>query len=114
VTWRSRARPIIAEVLRKHAGSDEKVRRKALRDAYPFGPRQFWPYKVWLDEIGRQRGTRKPDKRSGVTGQRARSDEELRERIREIEEHNRIHPIECDLDEDCSCEGERNADDDAM
>jgi len=33
---------------------DEKKIREALWDAYPFGERKYWPYKVWLDEIKRQ------------------------------------------------------------
>jgi hypothetical protein len=42
--------------------------RKALTDSYPFGPRQYHPYKVWLDEIKIQR-----DKRQ--FGQRVHRDE---------------------------------------
>jgi hypothetical protein len=57
MSWRDRARPIIAEVLRATAGQDEAAVRQALRDAYPFGARELHPYKVWLDEIKRQRGT---------------------------------------------------------
>jgi hypothetical protein len=57
VSWRDRARPIVAEVLRATSGQDEAAIRKALRDAYPFGQREHHPYKIWLDEIRRQRGT---------------------------------------------------------
>lgn len=53
-TWRDKARPIIAEVLLEHAGEDEKEIRSALRDAYPWFERKYWPYKVWCDEIRRQ------------------------------------------------------------
>lgn len=55
-TWRQIAAPIIAEVLRQTKGWDEPDIRRALREAYPFGMRKYWPYKVWLDEIRRQRG----------------------------------------------------------
>lgn len=55
-SWRDVARPIIAEVLRSTAGQDEKAIAKALRDAYPFGERRHHPYKIWRDEIWRQRG----------------------------------------------------------
>lgn len=55
-TWRERARPIIARVLRETKGHDEKAIKKALRDAYPWGDRKMHPYKTWLDEIRRQRG----------------------------------------------------------
>lgn len=55
-TWRDKARPIIARVLRETAGQDEKAIKRALRDAYPFGPRQYHPYKIWCDEVQAQRG----------------------------------------------------------
>ena len=58
-TWREDARPIIAEVLKEANGKDEKEIRKALREAYPFGARKWWPYKVWLDEIKVQRKLKK-------------------------------------------------------
>lgn len=62
--WRDACAPIIEDVLaRTLAGTPE--RRKALRDAYPFGERAMWPYKVWLDEIARQTG-RKPRYPQGV------------------------------------------------
>ena len=57
-TWRDIARPIIREVLAKKL--EPKEERKALREAYPFGIREHWPYKVWLDEIQRQRGIKPP------------------------------------------------------
>jgi len=43
-TWRDRARPIIQRVLKNTAGQPENVIRAALRDAYPFGPREYYPY----------------------------------------------------------------------
>lgn len=55
-SWRERAAPIVAQTLRATAGRPEAEVRAALRAAYPFGPREDWPYKVWLDEIRRQRG----------------------------------------------------------
>lgn len=57
-TWRDRARPIIAAVLSDLQGEPERVIRKALREAYPFGPRQYHPYKIWCDEIKIQMGTK--------------------------------------------------------
>lgn len=59
-SWRDKARPIIARVLQETTGRPEESIRKALHDAYPFGPRAHHPYKTWLDEIGRQRGARNP------------------------------------------------------
>ena len=54
-SWRDSARPVIAMVLAETDGQDDKAIRKALHDAYPFGVRAMHPYKIWLDEIKRQR-----------------------------------------------------------
>jgi hypothetical protein len=54
-SWRDLARPIIAEVLRNNEGKDESEIKKALKEAYPFGQREYHPYKIWLDEIKVQR-----------------------------------------------------------
>lgn len=54
-SWRDKAAPIIAQVLKETAGQDEKTIKKALREAYPFGERAMHPYKIWCDEIKRQR-----------------------------------------------------------
>ena len=54
MTWRDRVRPIIAAVIAEHG--EGPGLRKALREAYPFGLREYHPYKVWLDEIRVQRG----------------------------------------------------------
>ena len=56
--WRSRAAAVIASVIEEVGTEDEKALRKALREAYPFGPRKFHPYKIWLDEIKIQLGKR--------------------------------------------------------
>ncbi len=58
--WRRESAPIIAKVLEETRGKDEKEIKKALHDAYPFGERQYHPYKIWLDEIRRQRGLKWP------------------------------------------------------
>jgi hypothetical protein len=58
-SWRDIARPIIAEVLKDTSGENEKVIRKALKDAYPFGIRKYHPYKIWCDEIKVQTKKRK-------------------------------------------------------
>lgn len=58
-TWRDIAAPIIAKVLKETKGKDEKEIKKALFEAYPFGMREYHPYKVWLDEIKRQRGLKR-------------------------------------------------------
>lgn len=55
-SWRDKARPIVAQVLRDTEGKTEPEIKQALFDAYPFGQRHYTPYKIWLDEIRRQRG----------------------------------------------------------
>jgi hypothetical protein len=57
--WREKSRPIIARVIAENKGADEQQVHKALSDAYPFGERKYHPYKIWLDEIAVQMGTRK-------------------------------------------------------
>jgi hypothetical protein len=46
--------PIIARVLEENKGRTDKEIREALRLAYPFGQKLYYPYKIWLDEIRRQ------------------------------------------------------------
>ena len=58
--WRKTARAIIREVLEQTRGQPEKDVRRAIRQAYPFGERAMHPYKIWLDEVQRQLGTKKP------------------------------------------------------
>ena len=58
--WRKIARPIIAEIIKEYKIiGDDATLRKALREAYPFGERKYFPYKVWCDEIKKQLGTKK-------------------------------------------------------
>lgn len=54
MTWRAAAAPIIARVIREVGNDDPAALRRALREAYPWGQRSLWPYKVWRDEIRRQ------------------------------------------------------------
>ena len=56
-SWRDKAYPIIRAVIDREGRDDMKKLRKALRDAYPFGERKYYPYKVWCDEVKRQVGT---------------------------------------------------------
>jgi len=64
-SWRDIARPIVSDVLRKTEGN-EAARKKGLYDAYPFGVRQYHPYKIWLDEIKVQTKARKFGKKNNV------------------------------------------------
>ena len=51
--------PIIAHVISEVGTTDMKTLRSKLREAYPFGLRQSYPYKTWCDEINRQLVSRK-------------------------------------------------------
>jgi len=63
--WRQHAAPIIARVLEETKGKPDKEIRAALRAAYPFGPRQYHPYRIWCDEIRVQTGRRRAPKPDG-------------------------------------------------
>ena len=58
MTWRDEARPIIAAVIAEVGTSDLPRLRKALREAFPFGPRENHPYQIWCDEIRVQLGAK--------------------------------------------------------
>jgi adenine-specific DNA glycosylase len=51
MTWRDRAKPIISQVIATHRDEPILDIRRVLRDAYPFGPRKYHPYKVWCSEV---------------------------------------------------------------
>lgn len=52
-TWRSRAKDVIAEVVKANPGVGGRELRKLLREAYPFGERRYHPYKIWCDEVNK-------------------------------------------------------------
>lgn len=49
-TWRQFAQRVIIQVEREHEGKSLAELKRALRNAYPFGQRQYHPYKIWCDE----------------------------------------------------------------
>ena len=53
-TWREACAPIVFKIIQENKDKEYPEIRKALREAYPFGQKKYWPYKVWLDEINRQ------------------------------------------------------------
>jgi hypothetical protein len=55
MSWREHCAPIIAKVLADNADADDKTIRAALRDACPVARQAIRPYKIWCDEIQRQR-----------------------------------------------------------
>jgi hypothetical protein len=56
-SWRDKASPVIAEILARPSLTIFEQNAE-LSKAYPFGERKYHPYKIWLDEIRRQRGGR--------------------------------------------------------
>lgn len=66
-TWRDYYRPLIAAVLTANEGKSLNEKRQALRKAFPSGPRQYHPYKIWLDECRVQLGLKRPKvKQKGI------------------------------------------------
>lgn len=58
------ARPIIAKVIAEVGTTDRKRLRVAFREAYPWGPREYHPYKIWCNEICVQLGeVEKPERK---------------------------------------------------
>jgi hypothetical protein len=54
--WRQTARRKINQALRdpKCPPEDSPRERKAfINSQYPFGPREYYPYKVWMEELNR-------------------------------------------------------------
>lgn len=46
--WRIKAREVLATI---PTGLDKKATERLILKAYPFGDRQFHPYKIWLEEV---------------------------------------------------------------
>lgn len=52
--WRENSLRCIKEALAElPADADEKEKRKAISKKCPFGPRQYYPYKIWLEEVAK-------------------------------------------------------------
>lgn len=64
MSWRNECAPIIARIIAEHGREDLAETKRALNQAYPFGERAYWPYKVWLSEIHRQLGEPSRDKQT--------------------------------------------------
>ncbi len=54
MSWRNSAANVICECIKANPDADEATLRKIISAAYPFGPRMYHPYKIWLDEVKRQ------------------------------------------------------------
>lgn len=61
--WRQRAAAVVCATLKAlPKDADAKAKRKALRDAYPFGARKHWPYKMWCSVVREALDTTTPGK----------------------------------------------------
>lgn len=61
--WRQRAAEVITAVLADHPNAGAKERMDLLREAYPFGIKQYHPYKIWRSQVRLQLGIDKPKPR---------------------------------------------------
>lgn len=65
MTWSQEARKVIAKALDDAAALNltGRAREKFVQDRYPFGPRQYWPYRAWCKAFGEMvKGKRKPER----------------------------------------------------
>lgn len=62
--WSKEACRVIQEVLASLPKNATLVdKRNALRDAYPFGPREYSPYKTWCRQVRKALGLPKHNKK---------------------------------------------------
>lgn len=52
-SWEAESMQIIRNVLKDNEHSTESELKRALKDAYPFGERKHWPYKIWCGCVKR-------------------------------------------------------------
>lgn len=57
-------RPLIAAIIARVGTADMRLLRKVLREEFPDPPHKYHPYKIWLDEIAVQLGTKGKRKRN--------------------------------------------------
>lgn len=58
MSWRTVAAQTVFKVIQSNPDAKPEELRKLISAAYPFGERKYHPYKIWLDEIKRQTGTK--------------------------------------------------------
>lgn len=49
--WRDHSREVINRVTGERGTSDPDALEKAIRAAYPFGERRYYPYRVFCEEV---------------------------------------------------------------
>ena len=52
-SWEEESTHVIRNVLKDYENRPEAELKRALKDAYPFGERKHWPYKIWCDCVKR-------------------------------------------------------------
>lgn len=57
--WRQKSQQVIQAVIDQNHGLELTELRKKISAAYPFGEREYHPYKIWLDQVNVQLGTKK-------------------------------------------------------
>jgi len=64
-TWRTKSRRTIDAVVSDNPDATAEELKKLLFDAYPFGTRSHFPYKVWSEEVAKV--LRKPTPKDVIT-----------------------------------------------
>ena len=50
-TWRERADAVLTALYAAAEADGRTPSLAEIREAYPFGQRAMWPYKVWIEEV---------------------------------------------------------------
>jgi len=85
-TWGQAARKIIERVLSTMPGASIKEKQVALRAAYPFGERRYWPYRAWRRQVRIALGLQK-DRTRGARSPHASLDTPLFDSVNESHVH---------------------------
>lgn len=51
--WRAHSAKVIKRVIKRVGTADRQALQQAISEAYPFGERRNYPYKVWRDEVAK-------------------------------------------------------------
>lgn len=61
MTWREKAKYVINQVTQEHPDAAGEELKQLLFDAYPFGGRARYPYRVWREECRKIEGVPTPE-----------------------------------------------------
>jgi len=65
--WSEVSRKVIQGVINAHPNASDAELRNAVKDAYPFGVRKFWPYKAWCKAVNDLLGPSVQKRRSAAS-----------------------------------------------